>query len=90
MLPPTQVAVYYLPGTLAGCLLGGWLGDKYGRIWTIGVACIWCVVAAALQSAAMNANWMFCGESASPSPSRARARRGSSAPMLMDACKLVC
>ncbi|GJN67990.1 MFS monosaccharide transporter [Purpureocillium lilacinum] len=54
------VAVYYLPGTLAGCLLGGWLGDKYGRIWTIGVACIWCVVAAALQSAAMNANWMFC------------------------------
>ncbi|UNI20853.1 hypothetical protein JDV02_006902 [Purpureocillium takamizusanense] len=54
------VAVYYLPGTLAGCLLGGWLGDKYGRIWTIGVACVWCIVAAALQSAAMNANWMFC------------------------------
>ncbi|KID76213.1 Sugar transporter STL1 [Metarhizium brunneum] len=54
------VAVYYLPGTLAGCLLGGWLGDKYGRITTIGLACLWCVFAAALQSAAQNANWMFC------------------------------
>ncbi|KAK8915060.1 Sugar transporter STL1 [Metarhizium anisopliae] len=55
-----KVAVYYLPGTLAGCLLGGWLGDKYGRITTIGLACLWCVFAAALQSAAQNANWMFC------------------------------
>ena len=55
-----QVAVYYLPGTLAGCLLGGWFGDKYGRITTIGLACLWCIVAAALQSAAQNANWMFC------------------------------
>ncbi|XWX01381.1 hypothetical protein V2A60_009408 [Cordyceps javanica] len=54
------VAVYYLPGTLAGCLLGGWMGDRYGRITTIGLACIWCIFAAALQSAAQNANWMFC------------------------------
>ncbi|OAQ61736.2 MFS monosaccharide transporter [Pochonia chlamydosporia 170] len=54
------VAVYYLPGTLVGCLLGGWCGDKYGRITTIGIACLWCVFAAALQSASMNANWMFC------------------------------
>ncbi|KAG8428193.1 hypothetical protein J3459_005980 [Metarhizium acridum] len=54
------VAVYYLPGTLVGCLLGGWLGDKYGRITTIGLACLWSVFAAALQSAAQNANWMFC------------------------------
>ncbi|KAF1730029.1 Sugar transporter STL1 [Beauveria bassiana] len=54
------VAVYYLPGTLAGCLLGGWMGDRYGRIATIGLACIWCIFAAALQSAAQNANWMFC------------------------------
>ncbi|OAA42273.1 General substrate transporter [Metarhizium rileyi] len=54
------VAVYYLPGTLVGCLFGGWFGDKYGRITTIGLACIWCVFAAALQSAAQNANWMFC------------------------------
>lgn len=56
-----QVAVYYLPGTLVGCLIGGWLGDEYGRIATMGIACLWCVFAAALQSAAQNANWMFCG-----------------------------
>lgn len=57
------VAVYYLPGTLFGCLLGGWLGDRYGRIKTIAIACVWCIFGAALQSAAMNANWMFCGAS---------------------------
>jgi MFS family permease len=60
--PLNQVAVYYLPGTLVGCLLGGWLGDKYGRIATIGWACVWSALTAALQSAAMNANWMFCGK----------------------------
>ncbi|KAK1671837.1 hypothetical protein BDP55DRAFT_674957, partial [Colletotrichum godetiae] len=32
------VAVYYLPGTLAGCLIGGWFGDRYGRLKTIAVA----------------------------------------------------
>lgn len=57
------VAVYYLPGTLFGCLLGGWLGDRYGRIKTIAVACLWSICGATLQSAAMNANWMFCGTS---------------------------
>ncbi|KAI1859959.1 uncharacterized protein JN550_011770 [Neoarthrinium moseri] len=31
------VSVYYL-GTLFGCLLGGWIGDKVGRIKTIAVA----------------------------------------------------
>ncbi|CAI0642970.1 unnamed protein product [Colletotrichum noveboracense] len=55
-----QVAVYYLPGTLVGCLIGGWFGDRYGRLKTIGVACIWSILTAALQSAAQNANWMFC------------------------------
>jgi MFS family permease len=54
------VAVYYLPGTLVGCLLGGWMGDKYGRVATIGMACVWSALTAALQSAAMNSNWMFC------------------------------
>lgn len=57
------VAVYYLPGTLCGCLLGGWLGDRYGRIKTIAIASAWSVCAAALQASAMNANWMFCGMS---------------------------
>lgn len=42
-----------------GCLLGGWLGDKYGRTTTIGYTCIWCAATAALQSAAMNPGWMI-------------------------------
>lgn len=57
------MAVYYLPGTLVGCLVGGWFGDKYGRITTIGLACVWCIFTAAFQSAAMSASWMFCGTS---------------------------
>ncbi|CAH0053596.1 unnamed protein product [Clonostachys solani] len=52
-------ACYYLPGTLVGCLLGGWLGDRYGRTTTIGMACVWSVLTAALQSAAMNSSWMI-------------------------------
>ncbi|PHH89605.1 hypothetical protein CDD83_5670 [Cordyceps sp. RAO-2017] len=54
------VAIYYLPGTLLGCLLGGWLGDRHGRVTTIGLACLWSIFAAALQSAAMDATWMLC------------------------------
>ncbi|KAK1083234.1 hypothetical protein LTR33_003391 [Friedmanniomyces endolithicus] len=54
------VAVYYLPGTLVGALFGGWLGDRYGRITTIGIATLWAIVGATLQCSAQNANWMFC------------------------------
>ncbi|KAI6834550.1 general substrate transporter [Hortaea werneckii] len=54
------VAVYYLPGTLIGALWGGWLGDRYGRIFTIAFATVWAIVGAALQCSAMNADWMFC------------------------------
>ncbi|KAK5706711.1 hypothetical protein LTR97_001701 [Elasticomyces elasticus] len=54
------VAVYYLPGTLVGALWGGWLGDRYGRITTIGIAAVWAIVGAILQCSAQNANWMFC------------------------------
>lgn len=54
------VAVYYLPGTLFGALWGGWIGDKYGRINAIGFACVWTIIGAVLQTAAMNAEWMFC------------------------------
>ena len=57
-----QVAVYYLPGTLVGCLLGGWFGDKYGRIKTIALASVWAIIGATLQCSSENANWMFCGE----------------------------
>ncbi|KAK4905858.1 hypothetical protein LTR49_024904 [Elasticomyces elasticus] len=54
------VAVYYLPGTLVGAFWGGWLGDRYGRIMTIGIAAMWAIVGATLQCSAQNANWMFC------------------------------
>lgn len=56
------VSVYYL-GTLVGGLFGGWLGDRTGRIRTIGVGAIWAIVGAALQCSAMNHNWMICGKS---------------------------
>lgn len=54
------VAVYYL-GTLCGAFLGGWVGDRIGRIKTIAVGAIWGIIGAALQSSAMNHNWMICG-----------------------------
>ncbi|KAK6405149.1 hypothetical protein LTR81_020056 [Elasticomyces elasticus] len=54
------VAVYYLPGTLVGALWGGWLGDRDGRISTIGIAALWAVLGAALQCSSQNASWMFC------------------------------
>lgn len=53
------VSVYYL-GTLCGALLGGWVGDRIGRIKTIAVGCSWAVLGAALQCSAMNYNWMIC------------------------------
>ena len=52
--------MYYLPGTLFGAFLGGWFGDRYGRIKTIAVASLWAVVGATLQCSAQNAKWMFC------------------------------
>jgi len=53
-------AVYYLPGTLVGALLGGWLGDKIGRTTTIGFASLWAIVGAILQCSSQDATWMFC------------------------------
>ncbi|KAF2815419.1 general substrate transporter [Mytilinidion resinicola] len=53
------VSVYYL-GTLFGCLLGGWVGDKVGRIKTIGLGAAWAILGASLQCSAQNANWMIC------------------------------
>ncbi|KAJ8128808.1 hypothetical protein O1611_g4824 [Lasiodiplodia mahajangana] len=52
------VSVYYL-GTLVGCLLGGWIGDRIGRIKTIALGAGWAIFGASLQSAAMNSNWMI-------------------------------
>ncbi|CAM1503498.1 Fc.00g010890.m01.CDS01 [Cosmosporella sp. VM-42] len=53
------VSVYYL-GTLFGCLLGGWVGDKIGRIKTIALGAAWAIVGASLQCSAMNKDWMIC------------------------------
>ncbi|KAL8689193.1 MAG: hypothetical protein Q9218_005077, partial [Villophora microphyllina] len=53
------VCVYYL-GTLVGCLLGGWIGEKIGRIKVMAIASIWGVVGATLQTSAMNPDWMIC------------------------------
>ncbi|KXG45963.1 Major facilitator superfamily domain, general substrate transporter [Penicillium griseofulvum] len=53
------VSVYYL-GTLFGALLGGWLGDRTGRIKTIAAGSLWAILGAALQCSAQNSNWMIC------------------------------
>lgn len=53
------VSVYYL-GTLCGALIGGWIGDKIGRIRTIASGAVWAVLGASLQCAAQNHNWMIC------------------------------
>lgn len=52
------VAVYYL-GTLVGALMGGWTGDKVGRIKTIAFGAIWAIFGAALQCSAQNHTWMI-------------------------------
>lgn len=53
------VSVYYL-GTLFGCLIGGWVGDKVGRIKTIALGAAWAVLGASLQCSAQNHDWMIC------------------------------
>lgn len=55
------VSVYYL-GTLFGCLLGGWVGDKVGRTRTIALGAAWAVLGASLQCSSQNHSWMICGE----------------------------
>ncbi|KAL8731504.1 MAG: hypothetical protein Q9166_003350 [cf. Caloplaca sp. 2 TL-2023] len=52
------VSIYYV-GTLVGCLVGGWFGDKYGRIKTIALGAAWAIFGAALQTSAMNHTWMI-------------------------------
>lgn len=53
------VSVYYL-GTLAGCLLGGLVGDKIGRIRTIALGALWAILGASLQCSSQNHVWMIC------------------------------
>ncbi|EED18576.1 MFS monosaccharide transporter, putative [Talaromyces stipitatus ATCC 10500] len=53
------VSVYYL-GTLFGGLLGGWVGDRIGRIRSIALGTLWGIVGACLQTSAQNHDWMIC------------------------------
>lgn len=50
--------MYYL-GTLVGCLIGGWVGDKIGRVRTIAFGAAWAIFGAALQCSAQNHIWMI-------------------------------
>ena len=59
------ISIYYL-GTLIGCMVGGWFGDKYGRIKTIALGAGWGIIGACLQTSAMNAGFMIFGTSTSP------------------------
>lgn len=52
------MSVFYL-GTLVGCMMGGSIGDRFGRINTIAIGAAWGIVGASLQCSAMNANWMI-------------------------------
>lgn len=53
------VSVYYL-GTLVGALIGGWFGDKQGRIRAIALGSVWAIFGASLQGSAQNHEWMIC------------------------------
>ena len=50
----TKNSVYYV-GMLVGCLLGGWIGKKVGRIKVIALGSLWGVFQAFLQTSAQNA-----------------------------------
>ncbi|KAI7879254.1 general substrate transporter [Lichtheimia hyalospora FSU 10163] len=52
------VAVYYA-GTCTGALMGGYIGDKIGRIRTVVVGSLIAIFGAVLQTAAQNVAWMM-------------------------------
>ncbi|RDB17655.1 Sugar transporter STL1 [Hypsizygus marmoreus] len=53
------VSIYYL-GTLFGCLMGGVIGDRVGRLKTMLIGGLWVIIGAALQCSAQNLVWMLC------------------------------
>lgn len=61
MANKVKSSVYYL-GTLLGCLLGGWIGEKVGRIKVIALGALWGIFGASLQTSAQNSTWMICGK----------------------------
>ncbi|EHY57952.1 MFS-type transporter oryC [Exophiala dermatitidis] len=52
------VCVFYL-GTLVGCLAGGAVGDKYGRIKTIAIGAAVAIIGASFQCSAQGIDWMI-------------------------------
>jgi MFS family permease len=42
-----------------GCLVGGWVGDRIGRVRTIAFGAAWAIFGAALQCSAQNHIWMI-------------------------------
>lgn len=52
------MSVFYL-GTLVGCMVGGSIGDRFGRIKTIAIGALWGIFGASLQCSSMNSNWMI-------------------------------
>ncbi|KAF9257402.1 general substrate transporter [Marasmius fiardii PR-910] len=50
------VSIYYL-GTLIGCLMGGVMGDRIGRLKTMLAGSLWVLLGAALQCSAQNLAW---------------------------------
>lgn len=44
---------------MIGCFLGGWAGDKYGRIKGIAFGAAFAIVGAALQCSALNVPWIL-------------------------------
>ncbi|KAJ0383212.1 hypothetical protein COL922a_010940 [Colletotrichum nupharicola] len=52
------MSVFYL-GTLVGCMVGGSIGDRFGRIKTIAIGALWGIFGASLQCSSMDANWMI-------------------------------
>lgn len=61
---PIQTSVYYL-GCLFGCMVGGWIAEKIGRIKVISLGAVVGVVGACLQCSAQNSDWMICGRNGS-------------------------
>jgi MFS family permease len=53
------VSIYYF-GTLLGCLMGGVLGDRLGRIKSMFIGGLWVLLGASLQCSAQNIAWMLC------------------------------
>ena len=55
-----KTSVYYL-GCLVGCMIGGWIAEKIGRIKVISLGAVVGVVGACLQCSAQKSDWMICG-----------------------------